>query len=365
MVSTTAGTASAADFTALTTATGTLEFDAGDFAREDIGGADMRWVARQNATVAITDDSDQEDVERFTVSMARVESGPSETETAIVFGVNSDRVTVSISASDQPTASTDASLGGLTLSAGTLTPTFTSTTFTYTASVEYPVSELTITAATGHAQADVTYLDSNDAELADADVHRMGLAVGSNVVKIKVTAEDGTTTRTYTLTITRAAASTDARLTTLTLSEVTLAPNFAAGTTTYTASVGYDVTRITVTPVKSDDVATLDYLDSSDDELADADNVTAGQQLDLAVGPNVVKIKVTAEDETASRTYTVTITRAKPEVGIVFSTPLISISDPAGADRGYRPVLPAAPTCCSRSHAVRPLTSSLDVAGRR
>ncbi len=331
VVSTTAGTASAADFTALTTAAGTLEFDAGDFVREANEGGEMRWVARQGATVAITDDIEEEGVESFTVLMTRP-SEPLALESAITFAVNSDRVTVRISASDQPTASTDASLGGLTVSAGTLTPTFTSTTTSYSVSVPYPVSELTITAATSHAQANIAYLDSSDVELADAGVYQMGLDVGSNVVKIKVTAENGTTTSTYTLTITRTAASTDARLTTLTLSEVTLAPNFTAGTTTYTASVGYDVTRITVTPVKSDDQATLDYLDSSENVLADADNVTAGRQLDLAVGPNVVKIKVTAEDGSTSRTYTVTVTRAQPEVSVVFGTP--DSSDPAVLTEG-------------------------------
>ena len=324
VVSTTAGTASAADFTALTTAAGTLEFEAGDFAREDIGGADMRWVARQDATVAITDDGDQEDVERFTVSMARVTSGSSATESAITFGVNSDSVEVRISSSDQPTVSTDASLGGLTLSAGRLTPMFASATTSYGASVPYPVSELTVTAATGHAKANIDYLDSSDNVLADADDsapgQQVGLAVGGNVIKIKVTAEDATTTTTYTLTITRAAASTDANLSNLTLSAGTLSPGFAALTATYTVSVGYDVTRITVTPVKSDDNATLDYLDSSDNVLADADDSAPGQQVNLAVGGNVIQIEVTAEDEATSRTYTVTVTRANANAAPSFSS---------------------------------------------
>ena len=324
VVGTTVGTASAADFTALTTATGTLEFDAGDFSREDIGGGDIRWVAGQDATVAITDDSDQEDVERFTVTMARVLSGQSKTHDAITFGVNSDSVEVRISSSDQPTVSTDASLGGLTLSAGRLTPTFASATTSYGASVPYPVSELTVTAATGHAKANIDYLDSSDAEITDADDNTDGqqleLAVGTNVIKIKVTAEDATTTTTYTLTITRAAASTDANLSNLTLSAGTLSPGFAAPTATYAVSVGYDVTRITVTPVKSDDNATLDYLDSSDNVLADADDNAPGQQVDLAVGGNVIQIEVTAEDEATNRTYTVTVTRANANAAPSFSS---------------------------------------------
>ena len=43
--------------------------------------------------------------------------------------------------------------------------------------------------------------------------------------------------------------------------------------------------------------------------LADA-GTAAGQQVVLAVGANVIKVKVTAEDGTTTRTYTVTATRA-------------------------------------------------------
>ena len=140
--------------------------------------------------------------------------------------------------------------------------------------------------------------------------HQVDLAVGENTVKVKVTAEDEGATTTYTLTVTRQA---DATLSGLALSDGTnplgLAPGFAAETTGYTATVANAVLRITVTATKSDQAATLAYLDGDDAALADADDATGGHQVDLAVGENTVKVKVTGEDGAETTTYTVTVTR--------------------------------------------------------
>ena len=104
-------------------------------------------------------------------------------------------------------------------------------------------------------------------------------------------------------------ASADATLSGLTLSEGRLSPVFPSGTTAYTASVGYTVSRITVTATTTDSGATVTFLDGNDAALADADGVTNGHQVDLEVGANVIKVKVTAEDGDTTRTYTVTVTR--------------------------------------------------------
>ena len=109
---------------------------------------------------------------------------------------------------------------------------------------------------------------------------------------------------------------TDATLSGLTLSEGRLSPAFASGTTAYTASVGYTVTRITVVPSTTDANATVAYLDSSDMPLTDANTVTEEQDVDLAVGDTVVKVKITAEDTSTVQTYTVTITRTAEDTSL-------------------------------------------------
>ena len=79
--------------------------------------------------------------------------------------------------------------------------TFNSTTTEYTASVENDVTETTVTATTNDGGA--TYAVKLG-DVADAD-GVIPLDVGSNVITIEVTAEDGNTARTYTVTVTRAA----------------------------------------------------------------------------------------------------------------------------------------------------------------
>ena len=109
---------------------------------------------------------------------------------------------------------------------------------------------------------------------------------------------------------------TDATLSGLTLSEGRLSPAFASGTTAYTASVGYTVMRVAVVPSTTDANATVAYLDSSDMPLTDANTVTAEQDVDLAVGETVVKVKITAEDTSTVQTYTVTITRTAEDTSL-------------------------------------------------
>ena len=213
------------------------------------------------------------------------------------------------------TASSDATLSALTLSDGMLSPSFASNVTDYTASAANTASRITVTAARSDSAADIDYLDGDGDELTDLDPgtdgHQVDLEVGENVIQVKLTAEDGTTTKTYRVTVTRAAQSnTDATLSALTLSKGTLSPSFASDVTDYTASVGDSASRIAVTAAKSDSAAEIAYLDGDDIELADLDTVADGHQVDLVVGANTIKVKVTAGDGTTTKTYAMTVTRA-------------------------------------------------------
>ncbi len=131
-------------------------------------------------------------------------------------------------------------------------------------------------------------------------------------------------------------ASQDATLSALVLSGVRLNEAFSSATTSYTASVGYTLERITVSPTTNEDQATLVYLDGNDIPLSDADPA-GGFQVDLAVGQNVIQLKVTAQDGTTTRTYTVTLTRTAEDR---------SLSPPAGSD-------PSAPFASTATYSVR------------
>ena len=96
---------------------------------------------------------------------------------------------------------------------------------------------------------------------------------------------------------------------------------FSSDTTTYTAMVANDVETLTFTATKSDDGASVAYLDSDGNTLDDADTTEDGFQVALAVGANAITVRVTAEDGT-TQDYTVTVTRveALPTVTVAAAT---------------------------------------------
>ena len=125
-----------------------------------------------------------------------------------VTGTNTATVTV--------TASTDATLSDLELEDGnghavSLTPAFVSTTTSYTAHVANGVDEITLT-PTSDSYGTFAYLDGSDMALTDADAMEDGfqvsLSTGANTIKVKVTAQDGVTTQTYTVAVRRATTAT-------------------------------------------------------------------------------------------------------------------------------------------------------------
>ncbi|MDB0044768.1 BspA family leucine-rich repeat surface protein, partial [Planktomarina temperata] len=118
-----------------------------------------------------------------------------------------------------PPASSDATLSALTLSSGSLSPSFASGTLAYTASVAHSVSSLIVTPTTNDANATATVNGASPAT-------PVTLAVGSNTVTVQVTAQDGST-QSYTVAVTRAALSSDANLSALSLSSGSLSPGFA------------------------------------------------------------------------------------------------------------------------------------------
>jgi uncharacterized delta-60 repeat protein len=97
--------------------------------------------------------------------------------------------------------STNTNLSGLSLSTGTLSPVFASGTTSYTASVPYGTSSLTVAPTAAQANATITV---NATPVASGSASgAIALAVGANTITTIVTAQDGVTTKTYTVTVTR------------------------------------------------------------------------------------------------------------------------------------------------------------------
>ena len=107
--------------------------------------------------------------------------------------------------------------------------------------------------------------------------------------------------------------SADATLSALILGGVPLAPRFDRTEYSYTAAVGYTVTRITITGAANRTGASVAFLDADNNTIVDADTTSDDLQTSLTVGENVIKIRVTAPDGIAVRTYTITVTRTEED----------------------------------------------------
>lgn len=97
-----------------------------------------------------------------------------------------------------PTPSNDATLSALTIGSLALTPAFASATVSYTAATTNATNTITAVPSDASASMKVTV---NDVEIDNGTAATW--QSGSNTVKVEVTAPDGTTTKTYTVTVTK------------------------------------------------------------------------------------------------------------------------------------------------------------------
>lgn len=97
------------------------------------------------------------------------------------------------------TLSTNAGLSGLVLSNGTLSPVFDTGTTSYTAAVTFPVTSVTLRPTLANAGASVTV--NGVSITAGYASNPISLNEGDNTLTTVVTAQDGTTTQTYTVTV--------------------------------------------------------------------------------------------------------------------------------------------------------------------
>lgn len=92
----------------------------------------------------------------------------------------------------------------------------------------------------------------------------------------------------------------------LRLGRLALSPAFAPGTTTYTAST--TAASNTVTAIPADANAKIEITNTHDED--EVDSYDNGSAVVWATGTNTLAVKVTAENGTASQTYTVTVTKS-------------------------------------------------------
>ncbi len=191
-------------------------------------------------------------------------------------------------------------LKNITTNKGTLSPKFNKNTLDYKIDVDYKTSIIDLEAIPKSKKATLTYTFNG---VTVDDLSKLNLLTGPNVVKITVTAEDGST-RTYRVVINKAQApgviDNNSRLSSLTDSLGKI--DFDPFVTDYNIGVSSDTDRITLNAIPSSDKATVKY-------TYNGKTVTDLNDLELAPGDNKVVITVIAEDGSKT-TYTVNINKA-------------------------------------------------------
>ena len=166
-----------------------------------------------------------------------------------------------------------------------LTPEFNKETTQYTAKVDGDVTELKIDAKAEDSKAKVT-VEGNE-----------NLNEGDNVIKVKVTAEDGTT-RTYFITVTKGegtATDDTLKLSELNIERVNFEGAFNPDIYTYELSLNTLVDNLEITAVPNQADATVEIIGNSD----------------FQIGENVVTILLTSADGTETATYQIKVNIAE------------------------------------------------------
>ncbi|MGR3915046.1 MAG: cadherin-like beta sandwich domain-containing protein [Gammaproteobacteria bacterium] len=309
-----------ADLSALTTSPGTLStnFAAKTFAYDvAVGNTDesitVTPTVKDTGLAAVTVDGVDVPSGQASDAIPLAEQAGVALDIAVVVTAEDRSVTQTYTLSVTRARSSDNTLSGLTLTDdagmmltddagmalenGGLDAPFAAETLAYTVMVEHAVTAVTITPAVNQPDASVT-VGGSAADVAQA------LSVGPNAILIVVTAQDRTT-KTYTLTVTRAK-SPDATLSALEISDGTLAPNFAPKDVSYTAAVPNDTAGITITPTATHADARITVA-----TVAVASGAASVNQPLTAGAATAIEIVVTAADETATKTYALSVTRAQ------------------------------------------------------
>ena len=169
------------------------------------------------------------------------------------------------------TCNTDTTLKGITISTGTLNPTFSSTTRNYKVEVSSEIDKITISGTKNNATQTIT-----------GEIKDRALQYGDNKFTLTVTSENGEK-GTYALTVNRKDdRSTNNLLKEITLSEGKLTPVFDKETVEYKVRVLFEVEKVKVTALAEHDKATIEYVDNDKK---------------LVVGENNILVKVKSENQ--------------------------------------------------------------------
>jgi len=198
--------------------------------------------------------------------------------------------------------SSNAYLSKLTPSIGEID--FNKTTENYTLTVDNSVTSINFDLDTEDEYASVKV--GEDSFFTPKTITVSDLPVGKTTLSILVTAQDGTTTKPYTVLITRSApvASDDAYLSALSVNGYTISPTFEMETLEYSiGKIPFALTELTINATANHGKSTVSYLVNG---VGQSGNVVTIPKVD---GSGAITIKVLAEDGKTVKNYKITYTK--------------------------------------------------------
>ncbi len=184
-------------------------------------------------------------------------------------------------------------LSNLTISSGSLNPTFSSGNLTYTTqNVGYDTASVTVVPTTNIAGCTITV---NGNAATSGQPSNVNLAVGSNTINIVVT--NGAVSQTYTITVVRASSPY--------LQSVTNIPGITFVKTTYTYTTSTTVSKIKNVAIVPEDTSATLAITMNGVAIPYASSFN----LDLISGANVLVVTDTSASGGDSRTYTFNINK--------------------------------------------------------
>lgn len=183
-----------------------------------------------------------------------------------------------ITVTDAPSGNTG--LKSLSISTGTLSPSFSSSNTDYSVSVANDVGEISISATPDDSGAKISGIGTKT------------LDFGDNKIEVVVTAPSGAS-KTYTITVNRAdSRNNDNTLSTLSVDGFKISPTFDSNVTDYTLTIPYNFLNLTVNAKANNDLSTVEIVGNEDLVAGQTKNVT---------------ITVTAENQ-SKKVYTIAVT---------------------------------------------------------
>jgi gliding motility-associated-like protein len=219
--------------------------------------------------------------------------------------------------------SNNANLTNLTINPGHLSPAFAAATQNYGAFLTHTTTSVDITATPANPNARMT-VDGVPLP-AGTTTFNQPLKLGSNVIQIVVTSQDGSKVRNYLLSLTRP--SDNSNLRNLSITSGPLSPAFAINTLNYAVSVPNDSTYIRVKPYAENSNALITV------NGTDVYSNNFSPYIPLAAGANTISVVVLSQDSSKVRTYKIVVTRLSNNAnlaGITLSSGTLSPAFAAG-----------------------------------